>query len=133
MLSCRPCSIVLLIVFCLSASSLHAEVLVGKIRSLEQAEGRFVIELMENKEQVTVQLAPDLLFERPNGLKHPGCVCPDNLVHVWGEYQKNGNVFLAEKIRGSRRHNDPTGVRARIGMGCRMHQRNERPGKGAGR
>lgn len=107
-----------------AAIPLHAELLSGSISAMGNGEGSFVLERSGTNEKVPVQLAPELLFERPNGSSLPGCVCLHNPVKVWGEFQEDGTVFVGTKIRGSGQHKDPTGVRSRLGKGCRLHDRN---------
>ena len=99
---------------------LYAEVLVGHVIELKEEEGLVVVKVEETGEPVTVKLSENLLFERPNGSRFPGCVCQENLVHIWGEFKENEPVFQATKIRGSGLHKDPTGVRSRLGKGCRL-------------
>ncbi len=114
-----------------------AEMLTGRVTELDDANLSFVLEQACSEaagkdkrpvvRRVIVTLAAD--YRRPCGNRRlfPGCVRPGNVVRVRGRFSGRekaaaageAGIFIATEIRG-RGPDDPTGVRFRIGRGCRF-------------
>jgi hypothetical protein len=83
----------------------------------------------DSGEVVTVQLPEEMIFKRPSGETLPGCILMDKKVHILGDFGEDETIFMASRIYGSGRQHDPTGVRSRLGKGCRMHGRYHKSGE----
>ncbi len=67
---------------------------------------------------VEVTMADNFKQQWNNDRSFPGCVRIGRIIRVWGNFSTSNN-FLATDLRGPGLFNDPSGVRDRIGRGCR--------------
>ncbi len=131
--NCRTTkSILVLVIFiwCLfvETSLSMADELVGVVLSVDEQVPHMVVAETsppgseENKRLITVSLPKQMIFKRPNGRLLPGWARVGNTVGVGGYYtDKNRQLFVMTRghHRLMRHRHDPTGVRNRIGRGCR--------------
>ncbi len=115
-----------LCLFCIPVEA-GADVLLGRVQAIQEAERQVVVELFsaERNEipdsRLTIILPEAMVFKRPNGRFLPGCIQLGARIKVWGEFDSEDALFRAERIRGGGHlRSDPTGIRERLGMGCRI-------------
>ena len=129
-------TVCLLLTICLVgiAGPVWAKMLTGRVESLDPATRSFVMQVTDPDVAVVVKPAAGFVGPCRRDRIFPGCVRPGNMIRVWGEFAKSQanskageqergqRIFLATDIRGGG-GGDPTGVRFRIGRGCRFRGR----------
>lgn len=105
-----------------------AEELVGEVVSVDEESQQLIIAEKEknhsdSKERlVTVKLPKHMVFRRPNGAMIPPWAGVGNKIRLRGYYSEDDPpLFIVTMIHHHFRGPgfDPTGVRSRIGKGCR--------------
>ncbi|GBC61361.1 hypothetical protein DENIS_2321 [Desulfonema ishimotonii] len=117
----RHITVILTFLFLLGTASAggSADAIQGTVVSLSREEGKMVVNLPEgsgNFRNITVFFSPNQL---------PGCIREGEPVRLWGTFSENvPETFDASYIRGRGRGRgrDATGVRSRLGKGCRMRR-----------
>jgi len=121
----KRAGILLLIILALTAADVLAaeDFLHGEVLTIDREASRMTIRTgAEGAEGVvqSVALTEKLLIDnRSGGKRLPGCIELGRHVRVWGEAAGEGEVFLAEEVRGCGMGGctDPTGVRQRLNRG----------------
>jgi len=114
----------------LSALTAQADELVGKVLSVDRESHRLVVASVAGVQkdeqkvaQVTVVLPEYMVFQRPNGRRFPGWAEVGTVIGVVGEYANDQRrLFSVVRVHPdySGPGYDPTGVRSRIGRGCKQ-------------
>ena len=117
--------VILILISCLwviyNSSAVHAELLTGKIISINHEKQQLTMQIVKKHKEnkiVVVTMADDFKQRWSQGRSLPGCVRIGRIIRVWGKFSAANN-FLATDLRGPGLFNDPSGVRNRIGRGCR--------------
>ncbi len=130
--------VALFLCFCLvQPVPVLARELAGRILAVDRESRTFVLEPLElPARQVIVGFAETYpLRDREGRPVLPGCVVRQQEVLLDGEFSgEDGDLFLATRVTGlhCRFRHDPTGVRYRLGMGCRRGRQNLRAHGAAG-
>jgi len=109
-------------------SAATAEELVGTIVSVDKQSCQLIIDKQSQATKkrpahvVTVKFPDHMIFERPRGNMLPGWLVVGQKIKIKGDFAPdNHQLFIMTRVDHTflGRNHDPTGVRSRIGRGCR--------------
>ncbi len=107
----------------------QADELVGTVMSINEPARQLVVSPLKDlssagkkKSPVTITFPEYMIFERPGGHRLPGWAEKGNTIGVIGEYSDSSRAhFTVDTVHPDYRgaNHDSTGVRGRLGRGCR--------------
>ena len=121
---------VILLGLVLSALTVQADELIGKVISIDRESRQLVVAPIADGQQdgqkavqVTAVLPEYMIFQRPSGRRFPGWAEVGTIIGVVGQYTDDRRqLFFVVRVHPdySGPGHDPTGVRSRIGRGCKQ-------------
>jgi len=125
----RHCLIFLIVTF--AAWPLHAmaeDVLVANVVSVNREQGSIIVKKITAGGKASPQetgggiSASEIRVSVDKNI-FPGDLRPGAAIRIWGEFDRHSGGLIAKRIRSADYGgllSDPTGVRRRLGDGCRM-------------